>query len=215
MRPGGPEDPGRERESGKGWRFLDLEPLPAIRPSSHSPVPDHPQAAGPAGRLAAQGSAQRPLRPRVLSPGSRCPRARPTHSPGHLGCPAAPGGRALPGDPMETKAGTEGGCGALEPRREARPGPPAGAGEGAASQEGHETEPPGESFYSGHPLLSRETHATRLGGRCHSPCPQPARSGDEAAVALCPPGSGRGRASARPLLQEACPSHPSPPVGVA
>lgn len=210
MRPGGPEDPGRERVSRKGWGFLDPEPLPAVRPSSPSPVPDHPQAAGPAGRLAAQGSAQRPLRPRVPSPSSRCPRARPAHSPGHLGYPAAPGGRALPGDPTETKAGTEGGCGALEPRREARPGAPSWCGRGFGHPGGTRDGATRRKLLFRSPLLSQETHATRLGGRCHGPCPQPARPGDEDAVALRPPGSGRGRASARPLLQEARPSHPSP-----
>ena len=50
----------------------------------------------------------------------------------------------------------------------------------------------------------------RLGGRGHGPCPQPARPGDEDALPLCPLGSERGRASARPLLREARTARPSP-----
>ena len=76
-------------------------------------------------------------------------------------------------------------------------------------------EPPGERFYSGHPLLLRETHTMRLSGHGHGPCPQPARPGMRTLCPCVP--RARNGAGPQPVLScgRPIPPVPGPSVGVA
>lgn len=208
--PGGPEDPAeRERER---LGFLTQNPSPAIRPSSPSsrprPLP-RPQAlladwqhrAEPA---ATQDPGSGPLPCQLTSSASE---PLPTLL-GALGILASPRGPGSPGTQPKQKQAMR--------RQPSSPGgkPDSGApswcGMKRATQEGHETHirrKPGIQVTH----LSRETHATRPRWDMPAFLASPAGAGTAARPRV--PRARRGSLSL-PLLQEACPSYPSPSAGV-
>ena len=127
------------------------------------------------------------------------------------GLPCCPGGPGSPWGPYRKHKRARMGAAELSsPGGKPGPGPPAGAGEGAATQEGHETGATGRKVLFRSPTsITGDPRDTSQWARSR-PLPSTSSAGDEDAVPLCPPGSEWGRASARPLLREAHTSRPRP-----